>query len=168
MTSAVSWIQRGGVLCYCHWVLEVWQHICCIINTQELIHEIKSTTLIGCWKKVWLAAINNLGILQPARWTKDHLCISVLKFQGNYSQTWWRQISWKYSFLMLLSKLKKILNGWQCSVYQTLKRILTLLWRGLFYLPVTCWKVSRWWMTELIIFLKLTSSWIGAWNFSIR
>jgi hypothetical protein len=26
----------------------------CIINTKDLMHEMKSTALNGCWKKVWL------------------------------------------------------------------------------------------------------------------
>jgi hypothetical protein len=75
----------------------------CIISTRELMHQIKSTALNYCWKKFWLEAVNNLGILQPAGCNKDHICISFLKFQGNDSQTWGRQISRKYPFLLLLS-----------------------------------------------------------------
>jgi hypothetical protein len=65
-TSAVSWIKEkeSFVTVTGHW--KFYSISDCIINTKELMHEMKSTALNGCWKKVWLEAVNNLGILQPA------------------------------------------------------------------------------------------------------
>jgi hypothetical protein len=41
-------------------MMEIIQHVPCIVATEELADKLQSMDLNGCWKKLWLVVVNPL------------------------------------------------------------------------------------------------------------